>query len=220
MSKRFVYYGGTGGGIITAGLILHYDAGNDTSYPEPKNGTTVFDLTTPQENGALIGGVGYDVANGGSFVFDGVDDYINYGSNNIGSTYSITMWLNLVDLSSRSWLQGQTGSQGNYHFNILGGDFLTRLNSSSSKSVVLNVAINEWVAVTMVRNYDSIDVYKNGVYQGVMTDPLWTTDFIIEGNIYGFLPKGKQGNAYIYNRIITSAEITQNYNAEKARYGL
>ena len=59
--------------IVTNGLVLHLDAGNPASYPG--SGTTWTDLSGNGNDGTLVNGVGYDSANGGSLVFDGVNDY-------------------------------------------------------------------------------------------------------------------------------------------------
>jgi hypothetical protein len=218
MSKRFVYYGGFASAEL--GLILHYDAGNDTSYPEPKTGTTVFDLTTPQENGTLENGVGYDVANGGSFVFDGVNDSIDYGGINLGTTHTISMWLNLSNLSSRIWLKGVAPSNENYYINPLFGNCYTQMNGSSAKFVATGFSAFVWFNVTMVRAGTSIDVYKNGILMGNMSDPLWTTDFILTGNNAAFNPFGKNTTTKIWSNEQTSTQILTEFNAEKARYGL
>jgi hypothetical protein len=58
--------------IVTNGLVLLLDAGNPASYPG--SGTTWFDLSGNGNNGTLVNGVGYNSDNGGSLVFDGVDD--------------------------------------------------------------------------------------------------------------------------------------------------
>lgn len=78
--------------VYNNGLVLNLDAGNANSYPG--TGTTWFDLAT-STNGTLVNGPTYDATNGGSIVFDGVNDYIDLGTlGNFGSslsTNSITM---------------------------------------------------------------------------------------------------------------------------------
>ena len=58
---------------VKDGLVLDLDAGNPLSYPG--TGTTWTDLSGNNNNGTLINGVGYNSDNGGSLVFDGVDDH-------------------------------------------------------------------------------------------------------------------------------------------------
>ena len=70
--------------IVTDGLVLYLDAANTKSYPT--TGTTWNDLLGAISGGTLINGPTFNSANGGSIVFDGVDDYFqafnNYSSSN------------------------------------------------------------------------------------------------------------------------------------------
>ena len=72
-----------GKGIVTDGLVFYVDAANGNSYPG-SGGTwsdligsndgsfnNMDDINNPSNN--------YDSGNGGSIVFDGVDDYIEGG---------------------------------------------------------------------------------------------------------------------------------------------
>jgi len=59
--------------IVTDGLVLCLDAANPRSYPG--SGTTWSDISRTGTNGTLVNGPTYSSANGGSIVFDGVNDY-------------------------------------------------------------------------------------------------------------------------------------------------
>jgi len=61
-------------GIVQSGLVLNLDAGVSSSYPG--SGTTWTDLSGSGKNGTLTNGPTYNSANGGSIVFDRVDDYV------------------------------------------------------------------------------------------------------------------------------------------------
>ncbi len=61
--------------MISDGLVLNLDAGNQTSYIG--TGTTFKDLSTAGNNGTLTNGPTYNLPNRGYFTFDGMDDYIN-----------------------------------------------------------------------------------------------------------------------------------------------
>ena len=60
-------------GIVTNGLVLNLDAGFIPSYPT--TGTTWYDIGPNGNNGTLTNSPTFNSANGGSIVFDGVDDY-------------------------------------------------------------------------------------------------------------------------------------------------
>lgn len=92
------------GNIVTNGLVLNLDAANPRSYLPPYNGTTWFNLASNSNNGTLTNGPTYNSANGGSIVFDGIDEYVNLGDNDLFSftsgggvdiPFSISAWIRL-----------------------------------------------------------------------------------------------------------------------------
>ena len=78
--------------LNTQGLILHVDAGNTASYVG--SGTTWNDLSV-SNHGILTNGPVYTTENGGSIVFDGIDDVISFGNIlNMGlSSWTISCWV-------------------------------------------------------------------------------------------------------------------------------
>jgi len=85
-----------GGNIVTDGLIFYLDAANTKSYV---NGSTIWDdLSRGENNGELVNGPTFDTSNGGSIVFDGVDDYVNFTSLNpitSNNPFTLSSWLNV-----------------------------------------------------------------------------------------------------------------------------
>jgi hypothetical protein len=65
--------------IVRDGLVLYLDAGNRRSYPG--SGTSWTDLSGNGNNGTLTNGPTFDSGNGGSIVFDSVDDHVSTGTN-------------------------------------------------------------------------------------------------------------------------------------------
>jgi prepilin-type N-terminal cleavage/methylation domain-containing protein len=72
---------------LSYGLALSLDAGNSTSYPEPKTGLDWINVIDNNDKFTLLNGPTYSNNNGGYFSFDGVDDraagskYPVYGNN-------------------------------------------------------------------------------------------------------------------------------------------
>jgi len=63
----------SGPNLVTNGLVLCLDAANPLSY---KSGATIWnDLTYNTSGGTLTNGPTFSSTNGGSIVFDGIDDY-------------------------------------------------------------------------------------------------------------------------------------------------
>ena len=90
-------HGWRGPNIARDGLVLYLDAGSPNSYQG--SGTTWRDISKfYQNNGTLTNGPTFSSANGGSIVFDGVDDYVGIPNNssinpNSGS-FTIICWVN------------------------------------------------------------------------------------------------------------------------------
>ena len=64
--------------IITDGLVLYLDAANTKSYV---SGSTTWTDLVGLNNGTLINGPTFNSANGGSIVFNGVNNYVTLGDN-------------------------------------------------------------------------------------------------------------------------------------------
>lgn len=101
--------------IVTNGLVLYLDAANRQSYPG--SGTTWNDLSGKGNNGTLINGPTFSNDNGGSIVFDGVDDYGSLG-NSLGNGFSqitVNAWVNTTSLGNniaRDVISGCDGLSG------------------------------------------------------------------------------------------------------------
>jgi len=81
--------------IVTDGLILYYDGANPQSYIS--GDTTSNDLSITQSTGTLENGVTYDTDNNGSWVFDGLDDYIDFSDTTLDlertDAFSFSTWV-------------------------------------------------------------------------------------------------------------------------------
>jgi hypothetical protein len=87
--------------IVKDGLVLWLDANDKTSYPG--TGTTWTDLSRTAGSGSLVNGPTYNSANGGSIVFDGVDDYVDCGNGpsfQIVGSITTETWVNLSSLTN------------------------------------------------------------------------------------------------------------------------
>lgn len=67
--------------IVTSGLVLCLDAANKLSYPN--TGTSWYDLSGNANTGTLTNGPTFNGSNGGSIVFDGVNDIITIPHNSV-----------------------------------------------------------------------------------------------------------------------------------------
>jgi hypothetical protein len=83
-------------GIVTNGLVLNVDAGFTPSYS--RSGTTWYDVSSGGNNGTLTNGPTFNSDNGGSIVFDGVDDrvLISNSGYDVGVNFSIQTWVKIT----------------------------------------------------------------------------------------------------------------------------
>ena len=217
--------------VITDGLVLYLDAANTRSYPG--TGTAWNDLSRSGNNGTLTNGPTFNSGNGGSIVFDGVDDYVNCGSQKVNNTsFTFSCWVKLAIASGTQVFiaQGSTGA-GSYQyiafrnnlfqFNTDGSNTFAESNSTPSANIWYNIV---GVYNTTVTNKNII--YVNSIPQTTVSTA--TANFTGDSTSLGRSPFGSGGaflngniaNAQIYNRALSSTEILQNYNATKTRFGL
>lgn len=204
--------------IVTDGLILCLDAANRQSYPG--SGTVWRDLAG-SNNGTLINGPTFSSANGGVIALDGGNDYIDIPINLTNTNYTIMGASRYVVVGGRTfsaknnnWLMGHWGSTTQNHF---ANGWVTGSGVGPSDT--------NWRIYAATGNYsgDSWAFYVNGVLNagpnaGGSNGP--------NGFAIGSYAAGSEfSNSHIsflicYNRVLTPAEILQNYNALKGRYNL
>jgi hypothetical protein len=135
--------------IVTDGLVLYLDAANTKSYPG--SGTTWFDISGNNRNFTLTNGPTFQSTGGGSFKFDGTDDYatLNIANDNpmkienfiyANHTYEVWFYLStftpsLTDNTEQN--QALICWPGNHN-----GIFFGRTSPSSSVNIVTNYLWN------------------------------------------------------------------------------
>jgi hypothetical protein len=218
--------------IVTNGLVLCLDAGNSRSYPG--SGTTWTDLSGNGNNGTLTNGPTYNSGNGGSLVFDGTNDYVDSTSISSQFTTNITVeaWIYLSAYPS-DWVRivGTGGNSGNRTFGLwyygptrellwqrygAGDPFIQPASPLLSTGV--------WYYVAATTSGSSHVLYLNGSSIGTATasGPWSASNETITIGFAGFhtYHNGRMSNIKLYNKALTAAEIQQNYNALKGRFGL
>lgn len=220
-------------------LILELDAGNLSSYPG--SGTTWYDLSGNNLNGTLTNGPTYSfLDSASSIVFDGTNDFINLGTSISNSFSSLTIET-IIKIGITNKKQGIVStykSNLGWGLEILDNTFSNKFNFfgftssgvgtgvQSSSSAVLNQTYHLTAVYT---NATSMTLYVNGVNNGsVITsyssiqkdatanlqigdDPETTQSVYYQGNVY---------TTKIYNRALSAAEIAQNFNFYRTRYGI
>jgi hypothetical protein len=220
-------------------LKLFIDAGNPLSYPG--TGTTVTDLAGTQ-NGTLINGTSYSSANGGSFTFDGINDYITFGTNTaIKPTSQGTISIMAKFTSPYTgYLIANNGGTGRNGFAFLQdsmGSGPIRWYIANGSTYQIGSATNQyegfgvppqadiWNLFTLTWDGTTIKTYLNGVlkYQTAQSIQVTTSAYpTLLGNYTtsgGYPLKGNISYLKIYDTAITQTQLTSDFNEIKTRYG-
>lgn len=224
--------------INESGLLLHLDAGNKSSYPG--TGATWKDLSGNGYNATLVHSPTYSAANGGILSFDGSNDYAYTTATpfTANSDYTIQIWQKNTESTNRIGIlftnkEYWNSGEGVHILNITSPLIfysMTRTNSGSQEAGFgITLPATSWTLITVKRasnlyyTYRDTTVVRNGAsITGTITDQY--NYFSIAGRGSGGVPTyawpGKIGQILVYQRALSAAEILQNYNATKGRFGL
>ena len=219
--QNYEYYRSLYGltGVTLNGLILNLDAGNNQSYPT--QGTTWYDISGSVLDGRLLNGPTYSTDGGGSIVFDGADDYVSIPDINF-STATIDIWVYINAYSAGGAVFVYQSSNG---FEIWAGtDNVIRYNKNPSTGLTSGpgFTLNSWNNIVATSDGTANRLYLNNVNIGSTNGGIFdnTSGDIRISGYNGYMVNGKCATLRMYNRALSQAEITQNFNAQKNRYGL
>lgn len=221
-----------------SGLVLYYNPNDLISYPS--SGTTVFDLSGTSLNGTMFNVTftppyfNYNGTSGNIRIADttslepGSGDFTLeawvYYSTITGSTRTFVSKTNNGG-GAADWSYGlRTASNGNTYFEVGNG-------TTSVTSPVFTASTGQWYQIVGVWTNiasNSIALYVNSVSQGSnshsftsvknSTNPLYLGSY--NGGEFSQWFAGQMGIFRYYNRALSAAEVTQNYNANRGLYGL
>ena len=224
--------------IVKTGLVLHLDAGNIVSYPG--SGTTWNDISGVGNHGSMKNGVGYNSSNQGYLTFDGSNQYVNIGAgkgvNQFSGDFTISAW------AFRTSGGGTWGNiMGDYYTNSVGTTNEWQLLMSSTANFVFyrvgtgyvispvasGYTANQWVNIVVSRIGSTVTMYANGTSIATATNSetfgTSTGNFNIgiDGNNSAEPFAGGIANILIYkNKGLTAAEVQQNFNISRSRFGI
>jgi hypothetical protein len=202
---------------VTSGSVFYVNAGLVMSYP--RTNSVWYDISGNANNGTLTNGPTFNVS--GGIVFDGINDYIQTSYNTQLNDFTIcalfrnnssTGYARIADknYSSGFWL-GQNGVTANQWGGgvrqISGFNFITLSNSA-------------WHFIAMTRTGTTLTVYGDGITNTNTTTcgagALDTTILSLGATINDGAAQrdwftGNISNVQIYNRVLSTSEILQNY---------
>jgi len=232
MSTRYNYTGG----LVTEGLVLNLDAAKADSYPG--SGTVWRDLSGNGNNGTLTNGPTFSgIGKQGSIVFDGTNDYVellsSYNTITSSGTVEIAIKFNGTNVYKHVWVFDKSDNPEIRLSTELTGDFGFQVYDNGgykfrATPITPDTYRDTWIYVQAVWGNNDYRIYLNGSlvsnqsYGGVITNTGSATTSRL-GNYPragGSQFNGSIGTFRIYNRALSQAEITQNFNALKGRYGI
>ena len=229
--------------IVTDGLVYAIDPGNLVSY---ENGSTTAYSLTGSLSGALTNGVAYNGSTGGTWDFDGVDDYIeipydSYWDTNVfgeAENFTIMCWTKCNNFYN--WSSMIEKDNGGYYSESEGASLWA--NVSGFQAVFGNGVpgnpsgwgfniqystsnTTDWFHVaftgdgTTGRFYVNGDEVSNRLLSVRSATVVTTTNppkIGVRGSTSNY--EGQISTTLLYDRGLTAEEVAQNYEAGKGRF--
>ena len=221
------YYGGP---IVTDGLVFAVDASNLVSYES--GSTLAYQLTGSVNSGSLTNGVTFLSNTGGTWGFDGTDDFINFGNSApinfiYTNPFSLEAWFNPNATSGFKHIIGKT--YANYRVAQNGSAVSFRLDANNLAFQTSGILVaGKWHH--MVATWEPLTftgrIYIDGILAATSTNATvdWTdtsANFQVgnsPGESYYF--NGNIALGRVYNKTLSAAEVSQNFQAQRTRFGI
>jgi hypothetical protein len=228
-----------GPAIVTSDLLLNLDAENPASYPG--NGNTWYDLSTNSNNGTIgTNTIANTSTTPKKFTFNGTSSNVSFVSSKFNTPFSgktvmvaakmdVNFGTNLYRLLFGN--EFDNGYNRNFNFYIRQNGSGYQLHFSTADqwwlSDVVTLVTDQWYIFSFTQNTNTVIFYVNGVSVGTFTGPSAGAGIpsvvqykSVTNEFLGSGWKGDINTALIYKRGLSNAEILQNFNALKSRFGL
>jgi hypothetical protein len=225
-------------GFTTTGLQLYYNPDDRSSYPG--SGTTINNL----EATALPGTMSNITFTDPYFAYNGTSSTVSIADNAVlepsTGDFSLEAWVyySVITGSTRTFVSktnnGGLAANWSYGMRTLatGATYFEVGNGTTSvSSPTYTVTTGTWYQIVGVWTNvasNSIELYINGASQGSnahafasvnnSTNPLYLGSY--NGGEFSQWFNGRIGITRYYNTALTASQVLQNYNANKAVYGL
>jgi hypothetical protein len=231
-----------GDNTVKSGLVFYVNAAATTSYSG--SGASWNDISGSGLN--LTAGGGFPTFSGGnSFIFNGSNQFIQSTAvgpaTNITNNLTIEAWINMAawqDYGSIIVLGTGSGEQWSLNSQNSKRDGSGTANGLSfgsnwpgtwyMVSPTAAVTINRWYCIHLTYSSNTVTWYINGSYNSSVSlgvNPLTAVAgayIAVGANIPGGIEyfNGKIGIVKVYNRVLSTGEISQNFLAHRVTYGI
>ena len=203
--------------IVQDGLVAVFDAGSTRSYPG--TGSTWYNLIGTVNGTLSATSIGTTTA--GTMTFDGVDDTINIPLASLTSTNFTVIGVSgktsssngrLISAGANNWLLGHHGTGSRKYYSV---GWVAQSYSDSSNDVHIYCGTGNISSDVYSFREDNVNYTQTA--SGGSAGP---NGFVL-GKFYGNETEYGTGTItllLVYNRVLTDAEIDQNFNAQRTRF--
>lgn len=199
--------------------------------PSETRGTTVAsgggasDLSGSSNHGELLNGVSYSSDNGGVFLFDGTNDYINAPCTK-AATCTFSCWAKTTTFGNCPMLFNAGPSSvgpdlffcaGIVSWNTWDG------NANPFGNIPANANDGNWHNYVVVNDASSnTKLYYDGVLLGTAAyrSAAANTNLTIGGAVSEYIWNGSIAMFTVHNAALSASQIQQNFNALRGRFGV
>lgn len=218
--------------VKDSSLVLYLDASAKNSYNDLVNVTTWKDLSGNNNHGTLVSGSIFNTESGGVIAFNGSTSYVTMNSTPSLTTATPTLIVTCTTNSGTVLAKGGYGSHWNYGLLSLNStSFGARNNNGDTSSPSFSTSTSTYNVYAIVWTGSTMQFYRNGVYGGdnaTNYSPQAQNSLFLrigcawhnvnQANVEFY--SGKIATIQVYNRALTAAEISQNFNATRGRFGI
>jgi len=186
---------------------------------EEKSGSTLHDKSGNGNDGTL--GVGNSAPSwtsgckyGACLEFDG-DDFITYSSLDLGTTHTISVWINTQSTDTQAVIGGQSGGPQSYGLLLTSTDSIHYKTQDITVSTTHTRELGTWYHISITRNGTAVKWYVNGILikTNTLSSDLPLTVGALGAFTNGYTPfNGKIDQVKIYDYARTPAQIAYDYN--------
>ena len=225
-------------GVVTNGLVLYYDPSNSSSYPG--TGTTINSLAPTNLTGAMSN-ITYTNP---YFSYNGTSSQITVTDNALlepgSGNWTMEAWVYLSNTGAGTktilgkFDPGGQAADVSYSMRIGAANAFAQFGDGSGAyidSTLYTLTINTWTQIVYVFTNittKTLQTYINGVSIGsvnhtlnsILNTPSNLYLGSYNGGEYAQWMNGRIGITRLYNSALTASQVLQNYNTNRAIYGI
>lgn len=214
---------------IINNLSLHVDANNPLSYSG--SGSTWYDLSPNGADQTLVNSPTFTVGPPNYFSFNGINQYSTGSTLFVipPNTYTKMVWFQLTAPADNNLVSSSAGGHFMYFASTstlyVGNSNNPPFSGPGAFGSSTSFSYNVWYCATVVFSSPQITLYVNGVQDAF--SPTYGPPHAGDGTVNlacfgpgGNLLNGRIGEVFCYTSALTAAEVLQNFNATRGKYGV